>query len=149
MARLPSSMGLPRPGRLPPREEARPRPRRAMVGATVCLRGRPRPCLGTGEPGPSRGAFPFSAAENFLRGAIGGTGSNGAEKQASEEEMGNGGSATSPFIAREGQPAFPTIVGNDGFPCMSQGLVKPSSSEAAWGSGDAHVQSTATRRPRP
>ena len=30
----------------------------------------------------------------------------------------------SPFIVEEGQPAPPTIAGNDGFPCMSQGLVK-------------------------
>ena len=29
--------------------------------------------------------------------------------------MGDGGSAPSPFIAREGQPASPTIAGNDGF----------------------------------
>ena len=41
------------------------------------------------------------------------------------------------------------ITGNDGFPCMSQGLVKSGSAETAWGSGDAHIQSTATRRPRP
>ena len=46
------------------------------------------------------------------------------EEEASEEEMGDGGSAPSPFIARGGQPAPPTITGNDGFPCMSQGLVK-------------------------
>ena len=115
-----------------------------MVGhgrGAVRLRGRPRPRLGAGEPGPSRGAFPFSAAENFLRGAIGGTASNGAKKkQASEEEMGDGGSAPSPFIAEEGQPAPPTITGNDGFPCMSQGLVKSGSCRGSMGK---------RRRPRP
>ena len=42
-----------------------------MAGVVVCLRGRPRPRLGTGEPGPSRGAFPFSAAENLFDGAMG------------------------------------------------------------------------------
>ena len=106
------------------------------------MRGRPRPRLGTGEPGPLRGAPPFSAAENFLRGAIGGTASNGArkKKQESEEEMGDGGSTPSPFIAREGQPASPTIAGNDGFPCMSQGLVKSCSCRGSVGK---------RRRPRP
>ena len=54
--------------------------------------------------------------------------------------MGDGGSAPSPFIAREGQPAPPTIAGNDGFPCMSQGLVKSSSCR-----GSMEKQ----RRPRP
>ena len=54
--------------------------------------------------------------------------------------MGNGGSAPSPFIEREGQPASPTIVGNDGFPGMSQGLVKSSSWRGSVGK---------QRRPRP
>ena len=54
--------------------------------------------------------------------------------------MGNGGSAPSPFIAREGQPASPTIAGNDGFPCMSQGLVKSCSCRGNFGKW---------RRPRP
>ena len=111
-----------------------------MAGVAACLHGRPRPRLGTGEPRPSRGAFPFSAAENFFRGAIDGTASNGAEKQASEEEMGDGGSAPSPFIAGEGQPAPPTITGNDGLPCMSQGLVKSCSCRGSMGK---------RRRPRP
>ena len=41
--------------------------------------------------------------------------------------------APSPFIAREGQPAYPTITGNDGFPCMSQGLVKLCSGQGSVG----------------
>lgn len=64
------------------------------------MRGRLWPLLGAGDPGPSRRAFPFSAAENFLRGAMGGTSSNGAKKQASEEEMGNGGSAPLPIYSK-------------------------------------------------
>ena len=46
----------------------------------------------------------------------------------------------SPFIAKEGQPASPTIAGNDGFPCMSQGLVKTCSCRGSVGK---------RRRPRP
>ena len=86
--------------------------------------------------------LPFSAAENFLRGAIGGTASNRArkKKQASKEEMGDGGSVPSPFITREGQPAPPTIAGNDGFPFMSPGLVKSCSCRGSVGK---------RRRPRP
>ena len=45
-----------------------------------------------------------------------------------------------PFIAEEGQPAPPTITGNDGFPCMSQGLVKAGSCRGSMGK---------QRRPRP
>ena len=71
------------------------------------------------------------------------------EKQANKEEMGDGGSAPSPFIVREGQPAPPTITGNDGFSLHSRDSSSQAVAEAAWGSGDAHVQSTATRRPRP
>ena len=41
------------------------------------------------------------------------------------------------------------IAGNHDSFCMQQGLIKSAVAEAAWGSGDAHVQSTATRRPRP
>ena len=47
--------------------------------------------------------------------------------------MGEGGSAPSPFMAKGGQPAPPTIAGNDGFPCMSQGLVKSSSCRGSVG----------------
>ena len=47
------------------------------------------------------------------------------EKEASKRGRdGQRGLRPSPFIGREGQPALPTIAGNDGFPCMSQGLVK-------------------------
>ena len=35
------------------------------------------------------------------------------KKQAEWEEMGDGGSAPSSFIAEEGQPAIPTITDND------------------------------------
>ena len=54
--------------------------------------------------------------------------------------MGDGGSAPSPFIAKEGQPAPPTIACNDCFPCMSPGLVKSSSCQGSMGK---------QRRPRP
>ena len=53
------------------RVEAPLRERGSAAGVAVCLRGWPRPRLGAGEPGPSRGAFPFSAAENLFDGAIG------------------------------------------------------------------------------
>ena len=54
--------------------------------------------------------------------------------------MGDGGSAPSPFIAREGKPTPPTITGNDGFPCMEQGLIK---------SGSCRGNMGKQRRPRP
>ena len=47
-----------------------PRPRGATAGVVVYLQGRPRPLLGGGEPCPSLGAFPFSAAENLLTSAM-------------------------------------------------------------------------------
>ena len=47
--------------------------------------------------------------------------------------MGDGGSSPSPFIAEEGQPTPPTITCNDGFPCMSQGLVKSGSCRGSVG----------------
>ena len=126
MARLTSSTGLPRPGQLPPREEAPPRPQGAIAGVAMRLCGRPRPLLGGCEPSPSWWAFPFSAAENLFIGAMGVAASSEArkKKQAEWEEMGDGVSAPSPFIAGEGQPTTPTIAGNDGFFCMHQGLVK-------------------------
>ena len=46
----------------------------------------------------------------------------------------------SSFIAGEGQPAPPTITGNDGFSCMSRGLVKSGSCRGSVGK---------RRRPRP
>ena len=83
MARLPSSTGLPRLERPMPRAAAPPRERGAAAGVTVCLRGRPCPRLGIGEPGTSRGAFPFSAAENLFDGAIG-VGGGAEEKERAE-----------------------------------------------------------------
>ena len=106
----------------------------------MCLRGWPHPCLGAGEPGPSRGAFPFSAAENLLDDAIGGGDGAKGEKQAEWEDMGDGGSAPSPFIAGEGQPAPPRSQVMMVFPCMSQGLVKSGSCRGGMGK---------RRRPRP
>ena len=63
----------------------------------------------------------------------------GRSKQA-RKRWATGAPPPSPFIAREGQPASPTIAGNDGFPCMSQGLVKTSSCRGSVGK---------RRRPRP
>ena len=54
--------------------------------------------------------------------------------------MGDGGSAPLPFIPGEGQPAPPTITSNNGFPCLSLGLVKLSSCRGSMGK---------RRRPRP
>ena len=77
-----------------------------LLGLAVCLLGRSRPCLGGGVPGPSWRAFPFSAAENLFAGAMGVATGTGAreKKRAEQEKMGDGG-----------QPAMPTITGNDGF----------------------------------
>ena len=63
----------------------------------------------------------------------------GRSKQA-RKRWATGALAPSPFIAREGQPVSPTIAGNDGFPCMSQGLVKSCSCRGNMGK---------RRRPRP
>ena len=83
------------------------------------------PLLGGGEPGPSCRAFPFSVTENLFVGAMGvvarsETMSKEEEASGTEEEMGNGGSAPSPFIAGEGQPAPPMITG-DGFTLHAAG----------------------------
>ena len=133
----------------PPGAAAPPR-QWTMVGVATHLRRRPRPRLGAGEPGPSRGAFPFSAAENFLHGAIGGTASNEArkKKRAEQEEMSDEGSAPSSFIAGGGQPTTSTIAGNDGFYTCTRDSSR-AVAEAAWGTGDAHVPSIATRQSRP
>ena len=56
----------------------------------------------------------------------------GRSKQA-RKRWATGAPPTSPFITGEGQPAPPTIAGNDGFPCMSQGLVKSSSCRGSMG----------------
>ena len=53
--------------------------------------------FGGSGSGPSRGAFPFSTAENLLIGAIGFKDGDGAKekKQAEQEEMDNGALAPS------------------------------------------------------
>ena len=71
MARLTLSMGLTQPGVHPPSEEAPHRPQGATAVVVACLRGRPRPPLGGGKPGPSWWAFPFSTTENLFGGAMG------------------------------------------------------------------------------
>ena len=63
----------------------------------------------------------------------------GRSKQA-RKRWATGAPPPSPFIARKGQPVSPTIAGNDGFPCMSQGLVKSCSCRGNMGK---------RRRPRP
>ena len=63
----------------------------------------------------------------------------GRSKQA-RKRWATGAPPPSPFIAEEGQPAPPTITCNDGFPCMSQGLVKSCSCRGSMGQ---------RRRPRP
>jgi len=70
----------------------------------MCLRGRPLPLLGSGEPGPSWRAFPLSAAENLFAGTMGVPTINEAreKKRVEQEEMTDGGSAPSSFIAGEG-----------------------------------------------
>src|SRR4051812_48623159 len=52
--------------RSPPRGEPPLCPWEASAGTAGCLRGRPRPRLAGGESGPTRLAFPFSAAENLF-----------------------------------------------------------------------------------
>ena len=79
---------------------------------------------------------------NLRIGAMSAQARSGArkEKQAKWEKMGDGGSAPLPRIEGGGQQAPPTITGNDGFPCMSQGLVK---------SGSCRGNVGKRRRPRP
>ena len=85
MASLTSSTGLPRPERLPPREEAPPRPRGAAVRVAMCLRGRPHPLLGGGELGPSWRALRFSVTENLFIGAIDVAASSEAREKKQEK----------------------------------------------------------------
>ena len=92
MARLPSSTGPPWLGRPTPRDVA-PSRQWATAGVAACLRGRPHPHLGAGEPGPSRGALPFSAAENLFDGAIAASGGARRKKRVNQEGMSDGGSA--------------------------------------------------------
>ena len=84
--------------------------------ATGCLQGRPRPRLGGGEAGSTWRAFPFSAAENLLDGAM--------KKKEKQGWMNWKGACRSVLIAGEGQPTAPTITCNYDPLCM-QGLVQP------------------------
>ena len=102
-------------GRPPLRRGLFPRPREAAAEAVGCLRGRPRPRLAGGEPGPSWRAFPFSAAENLLDGAM--------KKKEKQGGMNWKGARRSVLIASEGQPTAPMIAGNYAPLCM-QGLVQ-------------------------
>ena len=101
-----------------------PRPRGAAVVATGCLRGRPWPRLGGGEAGSTWQAFPFSAAENLLDGAM--------KKKEKQGRMNWKGARQSVLIAGEGQPPTPTITGNHDPFCM-QGLVKSHSCRGVMG----------------
>ena len=83
--------------------------------ATGCLRGRPLPRLGGGEAGSTQQAFPFSAAENLLDGAM--------KKKEKQGGMNWKGACRSVLIAGEGQPPTSTIAGNHDPLCM-QGLVQ-------------------------
>ena len=143
MARLPSLTGLSRPRRLPPREEARPRPpatvpdpgevcphpRGTTVGVAACLRGQPRPLLGGGETGPAWRAFPFSTAENLFVDAMSVTTRRWSKEEEEaggmEEEMSNGGSGPlliySQKEANRRPPRSQVMIV---FLCMQQGLVK-------------------------
>ena len=78
--------------------------------ATGCLRGRPRPRLGGVEEDSAWRVFPFSAAENFLGGAM--------EKKEKQEEIGWKGVRRSVLIAGERQPSTSTITGNHDPLCM-------------------------------
>ena len=51
----------------------------------------------------------------------------GRRSERNGKRWATGALPPSPFIAEEGQPAPPTIAGNDSFRCMSQGLVKSGS----------------------
>ena len=64
----------------------------------------------------------------------------GGRSKRPRKRWATGAPPPSPFIAEEDQPAPPTITGNDGFPCMSQGLVKSGSCRGSMGK---------RRRPRP
>ena len=78
-------------------------------------RGSPRPRLGGGEAGSTWRAFPFSAAENLLDGAM--------KKKEKQKGMNWKGARPSVLIASEGQPSTSTIIGNHDPLCM-QGLVE-------------------------
>ena len=83
--------------------------------AIGCLQGRPRSRLGGGEAGSTWRAFPFSAAENLLDGAM--------KKKEKQGGMNWKGARLSILMAGDGQPTAPTIAGNYDPLCM-QGLVQ-------------------------
>ena len=83
--------------------------------ATGCLLGRPRPRLGGGEAGSTWRAFPFSAAENLLDGAM--------KKKEKQGEMNQKAARRPVLIAGGGQPPTSTIAGNHD-PFYMQGLVQ-------------------------
>ena len=64
----------------------------------------------------------------------------GGRSKRARKRWATGAQPPSPFIVREGQPAPLTIGCNDGFACMSQGLVKSGSCRGSVGK---------RRRPRP
>ena len=74
-------------------------PRRGFIDGLVW------PSFSINNSRPSRGAFPFSTAENLFDGTIGAAASNGArgKKQAEWEEMSDGGSAPLPIYQRKGE----------------------------------------------
>ena len=78
--------------------------------AIGCLRGRPRPHLGGGEAGSTRQAFPFSAAENLLDGAM--------KKKKKQGEVNRKGARRPILIAGGGQPPTSMIAGNHDPFCM-------------------------------
>ena len=78
--------------------------------ATGCLRGRPLPPLGGGEAGSTRQAFPFSAAENLIDGAM--------KKKEKQGGMNWKATRSSVLIAGEGQLPASTITGNHDTICM-------------------------------
>ena len=71
--------------------------------------------LGGGEEDSAWRAFPFSASENFLGGAM--------EKKEKQEGIGWKGACCSILIVGEGQPSTSTITGNHDLLCM-HGLVE-------------------------
>ena len=117
-----------------------PRPRGAVVVATGCLRGRPRPRLGGVEAGSTWRAFPFSAAENLLDGAM--------KKKEKQGGMNWKGARRSVLMAGEVQPSTSTIAGNHDPLCM-QGLVQSVQLPRRRGEVETPTSNQLPRCPRP